>query len=231
MNNENPKIIKKEDIDDQLSLDDRLQIEDGHSSQPSLSSKVVNDEEVAALETAKGVIAEAEKQAEEIRSKARSLLLQVEQKIQASREKGFLQGREEGYAKMTEELTRIQRDNQEVLNQIEREGVSLVYEIAQKIIGESIQTSADALVGMIRQALLSSMGKELTVYVNPVDLERIKDQESKLISVLQAVQTLHIKASENIKPGGCIVDSELGSIDASLDLQMEAIKRALEISP
>ena len=74
-----------------------------------------------------------------------------------------------------------------------------------------------------------AMGNELTVYLNPQDYDRIKKHSAPLMSVLQTTQTLQIKASENVKPSGCIIESELGTIDAQLDYQLEAIKKALEI--
>lgn len=225
----NSKVIKKENIDENVSLGDRLEIEDTHQQALSSDKKVISENDMTALKEAQDIISKAHKDAEEIKTKAKALYCQVEEKMEKSRKKGFEEGKEEGFAKVTEELTRIQKEHHEVMHKVEREGVSLIYEIAQKIIGDALNTSDDALIGMIRQALLSSMGNELMIFVNPADLDRIKSQESKLMSVLQAIQTMQIKASENIQPGGCVIESELGSIDARLDLQMDAIKKALEI--
>ena len=93
--------------------------------------------------------------------------------------------------------------------------------------GDNLQTSDDAIVGMMRNALQSTMGDQLTLFVHPNDYERIKDQETTLMNVLQATQTLNIRPTENVQESGCVIESELGTIDAQLDYQLDAIKRAL----
>jgi flagellar biosynthesis/type III secretory pathway protein FliH len=38
---------------------------------------------------------------------------------------------------------------------------------------------------------------------------------------------MNIKEDEQIPPGGCVVETEMGAVDARLETQMTAIKKAL----
>lgn len=224
------KIIKKDQVDQDLSLETRLDLKDNADVALGTSKKVIASKDLSEREQAKSIIEKAHQEAEAIKAKAKSIYQQVENKMDEAKRAGFEKGREEGQASVTEELAKVQKQQQDLLTRVEKEAIGLVYEIAQKLIGDALKDSDEAIIGMIRQALQSSMGNELTLFVNPEDFDRVKAHEQKLLGMVQAIQSLHLKASEKVRPGGCIVESELGTIDAEFDLQMEAIKRALGLA-
>ncbi len=223
------KIIKKADVDQNVSLETLLDMKESAGAWVDDGQKVLSAEEATDVQQARGIIQRANKEALVIRKHAKKVYLSVQEKMEEARRSGFEQGRQEGLASVTEQLVEIRTAKQELVSKLERHAVALVYDIAQKIIGETLKLNDESLMSMVRQALQSAMGNELTVYLNPQDYDRIKKHSAPLMSVLQTTQTLQIKASENVKPSGCIIESELGTIDAQLDYQLEAIKKALEI--
>lgn len=220
------KILKQEHLDDALSVGARLDLD---AAQTAGAGRFVTAEEWALRRDRATIMETARAEAELIRGKARALYAEVEARVKAAEEKGLREGREEGLASVTESLTRINSENEKIKSELERETVKLVYEIARKIIGDAFKTDDDALVGMIRQSLSASLGNELTVLVNPADFERIKDSKPKLIAALHGGQVLNLKPVESVKPNCCLVESELGSVEANLEMQLTAIGRALEV--
>ena len=223
------KIIKRDQVDEYISLEARLNIDEFQESKKTIDKKVISKSELSDHQKAGDIIKKAREDATLIKNKAKEIFLQVEEKMAQAKKEGFEQGRQEGLATVTEELAKIEQNHKDFLESIEKESIGLVYEIAKKIMGDNLKTSDEALVGMVRHALQSSMGDQLTLYVHPSDYERIKDKESQLMSVLQASQTLSIKATENVQESGCVIESELGTIDAQLDYQLQAIKKALGV--
>ncbi len=225
---EKSKVIKSEDIGQKVSLEGQLNM-GAQSNAASSDKKILSQSDVLEATKAKGILAEALNEAENIKNKARAIFMQVSDKMEEARKQGFEKGREEGLATVTEQLVSIRKQNEALLEQIERQAVELVGEIGQKIIGARLEESDEAVIGLIREALKSSLGNELIIFVSPADYQRLHGHENQLMSTLSAMQTVQLKASETVTDGGCVIESELGTIDARFEIQMEAIKKALEV--
>jgi len=220
------KVIKKDKVDEDVGLESRLNLDDVPESLQS-EDKVITKGALDVRDKVKQIIARAQVEAKIIKNKAKEIYEQVQNIREQEKEKGFLEGKDEGYAKVTEELARMKSENAEIMENLESEALKLIYEIAAKVIGDAVKFNDDDLLGLIKQALHSAMGGDLVVFVNPADLERVKAKESQLVNAINATQSLHIKATDNVKEGGCMVESDLGTIDASLEIQLEALKKAL----
>lgn len=225
----NSKIIKKTDVEKEVSLEARLDMEDPELTGLASDRKVISREDMEGFDRARKIIEEAREKARIIKEGARDLFRQIEQKVAQSQKEGFEKGRQEGLARVTETLATIKKQNQQFLAGLEKKCLALVYEISQKVIGDTLKISDEALLEMIRRALQSAMGHDLTLFIHPQDFDRVKANEKQLLASIETVQTLNLKPSENVKPGGCVIESELGTIDAELDYQLEAIARALGV--
>lgn len=221
------KIIKKESIDEDVSLSARLDLDDMASTPVVTNKKVLSEKELQSKAEADAVVEKALEEARQIRKKAKQIYLQVGEKMGEARLQGYEKGRQEGFSEVTQKLVEFEKDKQEFFDKIEKQAVSLVFDIASRLIGDALKQSESAVLGMVKQALQSAMGNELVLFLNPTDWERVRSIESQLVSGLQAMQTIQIKPSEKVKPGGCVIESELGTIDAQLDYQLAAIKKAL----
>lgn len=227
--NMDSKIIKKGDVDDKVGLSSRLDMIESAESVSTVGKKIISEEDLHEMKQAQKIMDKAMAEAKLIRTKAKELYLQVEEKMAEARQQGFERGFEEGKATVTERLVEIHKQNEEFLKQLEKHVLNLVCEISEKIIGERIQASDQVLLGMVKQALLAVMGSKLTIYLNSDDLERLRGQEPKLTACLDAMQTMSLRSSANVIKGGCVIESEMGTIDAQLEIQMNAIRRALGI--
>lgn len=227
--NTDSKIIKKGDIDKEVGLASRLDMGDTAESVSTLGKKIIFEEDLHDMKQANKIIDKAMSEAGLIRKKAKELYLEIEAKVAKERKLGFDQGYEDGKGTVTERLVEIQKQNEEFLKKVEKQVLNLVCEISEKIIGERIQISDQALLGMVKQALLAVMGNKLTIYLNQEDLDRLRTQEPKLTACLDAMQTMSLRAAANIAKGGCVIESELGTIDAQLEIQINAIRRVLGI--
>ena len=155
---------------------------------------------------------------------------------QAAREKGLADGMrvaEECYrAKLArlESLTaRLQEEREAFFDRIEPELVRLAVTIGEKVVGRELEMRPETVVELVRSAMRRLRDREtLRVSVNPQDLQRVKEAREDLISTIDGVRKLEIVEDRRIDPGGCLIESPNGTLDARIRTQLEEVSEALE---
>jgi flagellar biosynthesis/type III secretory pathway protein FliH len=82
------------------------------------------------------------------------------------------------------------------------------------------------LAGMVRQALAGlRQARRVTMQVHPSQAEALRARTAELS--LSASCEVQVLAAPAIEPGGCLIETELGSVDARLETQFAVLERAL----
>jgi flagellar biosynthesis/type III secretory pathway protein FliH len=105
----------------------------------------------------------------------------------------------------------------------------LAFEISKKIVRCEARINPEVCVENLREALRrlqSPLGG--TVWMNPRDLERLEDRRDIKSELKSAAPQFTLKPRSDIAPGGCIVDSDAGTIDATIESQLAEIERLLD---
>ncbi|MDO8461914.1 MAG: FliH/SctL family protein [Deltaproteobacteria bacterium] len=171
------------------------------------------------------ILATAKVEAMRIKGQVEAVLAQAEQTYESEKKRGFEEGVQEGLAQMTETLVKAEAEREKMLSQSEEEIVTLVNAIVHKVLGREIERGA--VVDVARQAVSQIVGQRIVIRVHPSDLKFLRQREKELMSLLDRTQSLNFREDPLIAEGGCVVDSELGTIDAQLPYQLSAIKKAL----
>src|SRR5262245_44029717 len=221
------KILKGEEYKKKIDLKTKVEFEDRANvfdvAEPSV---VVSKEALDTQAKVRGILEEATAEAAQIKKDAREILGQVHEEMEKSKKKGEEQGFQEGLGRALEYLNKIHLLREKMFQNVEPQVVKLVFNIAEKVIGQQIKES-DAILGVIRQALDAAIGQKIVVRVNPSDYKKVKEHEAALLSKVESTKTISFKEDDAVKRGGCVVESEVGTIDAQLDTQVAAIKKAL----
>ena len=64
--------------------------------------------------------------------------------------------------------------------------------------------------------------------MNPADLQFIKDTQSQLSHFLHDVETIRFEAEDSIQSGGCLIETDMGDIDARIEKQFQAIEESFQ---
>ena len=222
------KILKGDDFKKRLNLQDRIDsdLSSAFSGGPEIGG-VIDREILDASDQAKIIISEAKAAAERIKAEARELLSQVQDEMEKSKQQGFDRGKEEGLQQGLEMLQRVKELRQKLFDDNEREMVKLVFEIAEKVIGREFKENDKAIMNVIRLAISDAVGEKIIVHVNPKDYENVKKNEGELAQKIESGKTLVFREDDTVKVGGCVVETDIGTIDAQLDTQLHAIRKAL----
>ncbi len=187
----------------------------------STPKKIIPKEIYEAQKQAKRIIEEAERKAKQIISEAQAY------KEEEGR-RGYQEGFEKGKAEVTELLLKARQEYANLIQSAETDIVKLALRIAKKIIGREIKINPKTILDIVSQALTTvRQQKEIIIKVNPEDLEYLIKNKDRLLGLLGKAKDIDIRGDHSIKRGGCIIDTEIGIIDAQLDTQLNTIEKIL----
>ena len=105
----------------------------------------------------------------------------------------------------------------------------LALKAAKKIVGKELETHPDAIVSIVMQALSSAMqNHHITIWINKADKDVLEKEKTSIKEKLEHIESLLIKDRDDIAPGGCIIETESGIINAAVDNQWRALESAFE---
>jgi type III secretion protein L len=181
---------------------------------------VVKRAVVEARVEARQLIADAETEARATREEA-------ERAARELREAAQREGREEALSEFTELLLDARERRDAALADAERDLLRLSVKIAEKIIGREVASDPAALADIVSTALRHARQNEsLTIHVNPAELASVEAHRARLDPAGRA-RFLDLVADPRVKPGGCVIESESGTVDAQLETQLRVLERAL----
>jgi len=193
------------------------------SAAPALRPRggVVDKAEYEALTGAKEIIARAEQQAAEMINAARA----QEQRII---EEAKARGREEGRVEVSAELARAKQAAAMILKAAEQDIVSLSLEIARKIIGRDLERDPQVVMEICANAVEGVRNaKQLVLRVNPQDGAYLRQNRKAIMDLVARSVDIAFKDDPSVEQGGCVIQTEFGTIDAQLDTQFKMLAQVL----
>jgi type III secretion protein L len=182
---------------------------------------VVDSEVYDAHQRAKEIIEQAEQQADQIVAKAEADRDDVVAKAREA-------GRQEGLAQATEVLLRARQEAAALLQGSEQELVRLSLAVAEKLIGRALELDNELVLYITAQAIESVRHqRELVLRVNPADAELLRSGRKKLLDLVGRTKDLAVREDPEVERGGCIIETENGTVDAQLSTQMRMLETAL----
>ena len=110
----------------------------------------------------------------------------------------------------------------------EAAAVDLAFQIAEKLIGATIASDREAVLGVVSGALLRTTDRDhLVLEVNPGDFELVRDSAAELASRLGGISRMEVVSERRVEAGGCVVRTEAGEIDARVSSQLERVRQLL----
>ncbi len=154
-------------------------------------------------------------------------------------QKGFEEGKREGLRLGRDEVAQVVSQlkaisgaileaKKEIINQAQREVVELALAIAKRVVRANVQVNKEIIINMVEETLRRTVDRErIVIRVNPSDVEVIKSNRSQYTSSIEGIENLEIVADRRVSPGGCVVETNTGSVVADIDAQLEEIKEKL----
>lgn len=175
---------------------------------------------------------EASLEAKDILAKAQEQAVQILKDAQQEKEAVLAESTERGYAagldKWNDALADAWKQREVFLARHEAELIKLAVAIAKKVIGRSAEVDSGIVLQTAEEALRSVRSeRRVTIKVNPADEAALRKQAGTLKMLGAEVGELVVVGNPSIEVGGCVVESDLGMIDAQIGTQLASIESAL----
>ncbi len=122
----------------------------------------------------------------------------------------------------------VQKEWKKIGQRIEESVLSLAMSIAQQIVKTELTSNSMIVVQQTREALQKLAGVEkLKIRIHPEDEKIIKQYRPDLLASTDSVREIVFETDEHITRGGCIIESDSGNIDATIETQFDRIKNVL----
>ncbi len=161
----------------------------------------------------------------EVQKKHEDTLLECEELKKKATEEGFQKGLEE----FNSHILTLDASAKKIYMDMQKVVLSLALTAAKKIVKKELETYPDTIVDIVTQALAPAKhNKRVSIYVHKSDKDALENQKPKLKELFEQIQVLSIQERSDVSPGGCIIETETGIINASIENQWKALELAFE---
>ena len=128
------------------------------------------------------------------------------------------------------EIAKFMSAKKDVFEYIAPDILEISVDIAKKIIRKEIESDPQILIDTIVDVLktVSKNEPKIVIRVRPQSVQFVKDTIPNITYQYGIDSKINIVADPSIEDGGCVFQTNNGIVDASIDTQLEIIKKALE---
>lgn len=119
----------------------------------------------------------------------------------------------------------VQRLREEIYERIETEVVEMSLAIARKVIYGATEQEREIVVATAKEAIKRASDREmLKIKINPVDYEVLNKKRTELVQCIDGIKSILFEVDESVQPGGCLIETNQGDIDARIESQVRVIE-------
>ncbi len=204
--------------------------------------KMADDVIANAKEEAAAIVSRAHDEAQQLRSSAYEEAEQI--KITAQQE-GYRNGYEEAMQAAEKEIAEQQNALEQrkqalevelcekeecLIRETERQMVDLLCQLVPSITGVVIENQKDVLLYIINTAMQDlDNSKHFVIKVSSVDYEDLVERKDEIYGALNPSINLEIFEDAKLSAMQCLIETDNGIVDVSLDVQLENLITALKL--
>jgi type III secretion protein L len=193
--------------------------EEIHSSP---KKKVVPAAEFTTLLEAEEILKKTHKDVEEFKKKTNEECIELKKQ---AKENGF----QEGLEKFNKTLFNLDKEIKDLREEFNKKIVPIAIQAAKKILGEELKLNPERITDIVIQALKPiNQHRKIKIYVNKNDKDILENDKLKIKKILEQAESFSIQERIDIEPGGCIIETEAGIINAQLENQWRALESAFK---
>ncbi|MBM3197962.1 MAG: HrpE/YscL family type III secretion apparatus protein [Chlamydiae bacterium] len=185
-------------------------------------SKIIQAKELGQLLEAQSIIQKAQEE-------AKQLHVQTEEECEKLRQKAQAEGFQQGLREFNTHILSLNEEVQKIYHDMQRMVLPLALKAAQKIVKKEIETFPNTIVDIVMQVITAAKNNKcITIFANKKDIDALEQSKTKIKQMLDQVQVLSVQEKEDVSPGGCIIETEAGIINASIENQWLALELAFD---
>lgn len=170
--------------------------------------------------------------AEEIVEQARAEAAQIQAAAERRREEVLEQARREGYeeglAQWNAAVLAAVKARDSHMAESEEKVLRLAVRIAEKILGDELQADPGRAAAAVAEALKSArQANNIVIRVHPDATAGVEERLDDLRAGSSPGAVFSVKGDETVALGGCVIQTEFGTVDAKLESQLRCLEDLL----
>lgn len=187
------------------------------------SGSVVTADEASVIARAEEIIAAAEAEAKVIHEQA---LVEAE----AERKRGFQSGIDDGKMEITMQKLDLIEESVSYMESIETKVSEIVMKALKKCIAEiGDKELVCQIVKKAMQAVVRNQ-RQITVKVSPEMVDVVKGHLQTILADFPSLSFADVVEDAHLAATACVVETEAGLVEASIDGQLQAIEKSIRKS-
>ena len=183
--------------------------------------RVVKAADVATVRSAADIVAAAEAQAAQIREDAKAA-------YEEERKKGYDKGIADGKAEIAMQKLDLVDSSVAFMENVEEKMSEIVMKALKSCVAEI--GDREMVIQIVRKTMAAVIRtqRQVTLKVAPELVETVRARVSELTATFPTIETFDVVEDPRLKGSSCVLETEAGVADASVESQLAAIERSLK---
>lgn len=164
---------------------------------------------------------------DEARAHAAALEREAEEAFERRKEEGYRKGLDEAREEMSLQLFDMVERSASYLERVEEHVVVIVMNSLKHIL--ATLPPDEVIVQTVRKALASVMAnqKQVVLRVAYEQVDAIQNRVNEILAAFPAIASIEVTADPRMNGTDCILETDVGVVEAGAEVQLRAIERAL----
>ena len=183
--------------------------------------RVVKAADVATVRSAAEIVAAAETQAAQIREDAKAA-------YEEERKKGYDKGIADGKTEIAMQKLDLVDSSVAFMEDVEEKMSEIVMKALKSCVAEI--GDREMVIQIVRKTMAAVIRtqRQVTLKVSPELVETVRARVSELTATFPTIETFDVVEDPRLKGAACLLETEAGVADASVESQIAAIERSLK---
>ena len=183
--------------------------------------RVVKAADVATVRSAAEIVAAAEAQAAQIRENAKAA-------YEEERKKGYDKGIADGKTEIAMQKLDLVDSSVAFMENVEEKMSEIVMKALKSCVAEI--GDREMVIQIVRKTMSAVIRtqRQVTLKVAPELVETVRARVSELTAAFPTIETFDVVEDPRLKGSSCVLETEAGVADASVESQLAAIERSLK---
>lgn len=189
---------------------------------PPLEGKIIPKEDFGNIVSSQEILVNVVQAAGVYRT---AIAKECEEIKAAAHKEGF----EAGYHEWAEVVRIVEKEVKLVREELQKSVMAVALKASKKIVATELATRPEVIVDIVMNTLKTvAQHKRIVIFVSKSDFEHIEKGKNRIKSIFEELETLSLREREDVEPGGCIIETEGGIINARLEDRWKTLEAAFD---
>lgn len=154
---------------------------------------------------------------------------EVKEECELIKKQAYEDGYQQGLQILHEKIILLENETRELRVEIQQQILPLVLKAAKKIVGEQIKLHPETIISIIEQIIKPVITHHhIKLYLNKDDKAIIDQEKAEIKKLFERLESFTLEENNSLESGSCIIETENGIINASLENQWRAMEAAFQ---